>query len=96
MRYFIVTVHPMRVQVDEIWKDLKTYDCSAVVDGDIWRYKIKRSSGISKNNRDWRARAYHHIHYHAHNSGAVVHFEPVHHQKRGRPKISKKLKSFPI
>lgn len=94
MRYFTVTVHPKRVQIDEQVEELKTFDCSAVVDGDIWRYKIKKSPNIPKTWRGWRGRAYHHIQYHADNSGAVVRFEPVHHKQRSRRKISPKQLSF--
>lgn len=94
MRQFIVTVHPMRIQVDEITEELKTYDCSAIVDGDIWRYKIKKSSGIMRKDRGWRSRAYHHIHYHAHNSGTIVRFEPVHFQTHRKRNVSEKQLSF--
>ncbi len=94
MRHFIVTVHPKRVQVDEITKELKSYDSSAVVDGDIWRYKIKKSPNVIKTDRGWRSRAYHHIHDHAHNSGTVVRFEHVHYQRRGKREISDKQMSF--
>lgn len=94
MRQFIVTVHPNRVQVDEIVKELKTYDASAIVDGDIWRYKIKKSPNIIKKDRGWRSRAYHHIHYHANNSGFMVRFEHVHRATRRKRKISDKQLSF--
>jgi len=96
MRYFRVTVHPMRVQIDEQVKELKAYDCRALVDGDNWLYKIIKSSNIPKTWRGWRERAYHHIHYHANNSGSVVRFEHVHHQKRRKRKISPKQLSFPM
>ncbi len=94
MRYFIAKVYPMRVQIDEQVKELQSHDCSAVVDGDIWRYKIKKSANIAKRSIHWRSRACHHIHYHAHNSGEVVRFEPVHYQARNRRKISEKQLSL--
>jgi len=94
MRYFIVTVHPMRVQIDEQVKELKTYDSRALVDGDTWLYTIKKSSNIPKTWRGWRERAYHHIHYHANNSGTVVRFEVIHHKTRTKRLVSPKQLSF--
>lgn len=94
MRQFIVTVHPMRLQVDEITKELKTYDASAIVDGDTWRYKIRKGPNISKRALHWRNRAYHHIHYHAHNSGTIVRFEHVHFQTHRKRNVSEKQLSF--
>lgn len=94
MRYFIVTVQPMRVQIDEQAKELMTYDASATVDGDTWRYKVKKGRNILKNDKVWHGRAYYAMHYHAHNSGAVVRFTTVHHQVRRKRKISEKQLSF--
>lgn len=94
MRHFTVTVHPMRVQIDEQAREFKTYDASAIVDGETWRYKIKRHANIAKNDRRWRGRAYHHIQYHAHNSGTIVRFEPVHSKRSRKRKIHEKQLSF--
>lgn len=94
MRYFTVTVYQMRVQVDETPAAFTNHDASAGVDGDIWRYKIKRSPNLPKNDRHWRDRAWHNIHYHAHNSGTVVRFEPTYAQRRRKPKIHEKQLSF--
>ncbi len=96
MRYFIVTVHPMRVTVHEQVSEVKNYDAIATVDGDTWRYKIQKSDNLLKNDRTWRGRAYHHIHYHAHNSGTVVRFKPVHQQTRRKRKIHEKQLSLPM
>lgn len=94
MRHFRVTVLPMRVAIDEQFRQFMLYDASAIVDGDTWRYKIRGCADISKHSPSWRTRAYHHIHYHAHNSGTVVRFEPVHYEPRRRRKMSEKQLSF--
>ena len=94
MRYFTVIVHPMRVQIEEVEKDFITYDAGAIVDGDTWRYKIRKHINIGKNDKRWRERAIHHIHYHAHNSGTKVHFQPVHSTRTRKRKIHEKQKSF--
>lgn len=94
MLYFIVTVHPQRVQVDEHSSELRTYDYSAVVDGVTWRYRIKYHNNLSKNDKHPRERAVHHINYHAHNSGTHVRFEPTYTRVRSTRKISDKQLSF--
>ncbi len=94
MRHFTVTVQPMSVQINEQTKEFAVYDCSAVVDGDTWRYQMKKGLNIAKNDKHWRGRAYQNIHYHAHNSGEVVRFVPVHYQARKRRKISEKQLSL--
>ncbi len=94
MRYFTVTVQPMRVQIDEQTKEFAMYDSSATVDGEIWCYKIKKGPNIAKNNRTWRSRAYQNIHYHANNSGEIVRFTPVHHATRSSRKINEKQLSM--
>lgn len=93
-RRFLVTVHPMRIQIEEVETQFVVFDARARVDGDIWLYKIKKHVNIPKNDKRWRGRAYHNIHYHAHNSGHIVSFSPVHHQRRKDKKMSEKQLSF--
>ncbi len=90
MRYFVVTVHPKRVEIKEVVKEFTMYDCLAIVDGDHWRYKIKKHENIAKNDRIWRGRAYHNIQYHATNSGEYVRFQEVHFQHSKKRKINEK------
>ena len=85
MRQFIVVVHEQRVVVSEQEKPLPMYDVSANVDGDKWRYRIKRKQG-AKLHRGWRERGNQQAYYHARNSGHHVTFDEVYHAKRRRQK----------
>lgn len=94
MRYFTVTLHPLRVQIDETPAAFTNPDAVATVDGDKWLYKIEKHMNTIKLGLHWRSRAYHNIHYHAHNSGTIVRFEPTHAQRAYKPKIHEKQLSF--
>lgn len=86
---FEVTVRPKRVEVKEVKTEFVKFDASAIVDGDIWRYKIKKHHTIVKADTHWRQRAYQNIHYHAHNSGVHVKFVEVNYERKTKRKINK-------
>jgi len=94
MRYFIVTVHPKRVQIDEQEKVTRTTEFKAVVDGDEVLYEVKRHHNTSRIGQHWRARGRQAIYNHAKNLGEVVRFEFVYHQKRNTTKKQENQLSF--
>lgn len=83
MLYFEVIAHPQRVVVKELVHKLKLYHVSANVDGEIWRYQIKKSTG-GKMADTWYGRGLQQAFYHAKNSGEHVVFERVYHKKMTR------------
>jgi len=77
MRFFIVTVFPKRTEVLETYEPLKTIHASAWVDGTACLYRVKKDVDNSQNRRAWFGRGLQEVHYHAHNLGSTVSFEPV-------------------
>lgn len=76
MLHFDIVVYQQRVVVNELTRELSKYDVSVDVDGDIWRYRIKKATG-EKLPRGWRERGFQQAHYHAKNSGEHVVFKQV-------------------
>lgn len=83
MLYFDVIVYPQRVVVHEFVKALKTYHVSAEVDGDTWRYRIKKHMPEPMP-ETWYGRGLQQAYYHAKNSGEHVVFQRVYHKKMTR------------
>lgn len=83
MRQFEVIVEPQSVVVHELDNPLNMYDVSASVDGEIWRYRIKKNVGETLN-KHWPERGYTQAHYHANNGGKFVKFDVVYHVKPKR------------
>jgi hypothetical protein len=81
MLYFEVEVYPQRVVVNEV-KKLSMYDHKAIVDGDTWLYKIKRSKLFPPQDKGWHGRGLNALYWHAKNSGSYVIFVPVEYAKR--------------
>lgn len=76
MLYFEVVVYPQRVEVKTVLEPLKSYDVSALVDGEQWLYRIKKSP-TGRMALAWRGRGLQTAHYHAKNSGERVTFQEV-------------------
>lgn len=76
MLYFDVIVYPQRVEVNELVGELKKYDVSVNVDGEIWRYRIYNKTG-DKKSKTWFGRGTQQAYYHAKNSGCLVEFQRV-------------------
>jgi fibronectin type 3 domain-containing protein len=76
MLWFDVIVHPQRVAVIEVASELKKYDVSVNVGGEIWRYRIYNKTN-DKRNKTWRDRGMQQAYYHAKNGGDHVTFEQV-------------------
>lgn len=94
MRHFTVTVWQFRVQIEEQTQPIKKIHARAVVDGDDWLYTIKKHPDNYQKRPVWMGRAYQNIHGHAHNSGTVVRFEPVHSKRTRKRKIHDKQLSM--
>lgn len=95
MRFFIVTVYPQRTEVQEQTKPLRTVHARAWVDGTACLYQVKKGIDNDQNRRAWLGRGLQETHYHAHNAGATVRFEPVLPNARKKRKINEnKLSIF--
>ncbi len=94
MRYFTVTIHAKRIEIEETFQPYRIYDYKAVVDGDAWLYLIKRHKNNPDKSNRWRMRATQQVFYHAFNSGTHVRFEPVSIRRPYKRKISEKQLSF--
>ena len=81
MMYFKVTVRLNSVTIAELKDEQKSYDISASVDGEIYRYRIVKARG-GDINKHWHERGYSAAHYHANNSGYNVYFREVYHVKQ--------------
>lgn len=94
MRYFNVVVGEMDIVIREQAKSQGMYDFKAVINGVDCLYRIIKKEVNYQKRTIWFGRGVTAVHYHAHNIGAYVRFEPVHHATRRNSKIHEKQLSM--
>lgn len=92
MKQFSVIVYQQRVVVKELARELKRHDVAARVDGDNYRYVIRKEKG-EELEKGWRDRGYSQAYYHALNAGNLVTFDPVFSASKTRAKQRHALQS---
>lgn len=94
MRYFTVVVDEMNIVISEQTELQGKYDFKAVIDGVECLYRIIKKKLNYQKRTIWFGRGVNAVHYHAHNIGAYVRFEPVHHASLSNRKIHEKQLSM--